>query len=85
SDRLRIVQALQEKHTLEKNEAMIGNTEEILVEETSKNSKEDVSGRTRTNKIVNFGGSHELIGKIVSVLITDAYQHSLRGRLLNVN
>ncbi|MGZ6275349.1 MAG: tRNA (N6-isopentenyl adenosine(37)-C2)-methylthiotransferase MiaB [Syntrophales bacterium] len=85
SDRLRIVQALQEKHTLEKNEAMIGNTEEILVEETSKNSKEDVSGRTRTNKIVNFRGSHELIGKIVSVLITDAYQHSLRGRLLNVN
>ncbi|MGZ3598212.1 MAG: TRAM domain-containing protein, partial [Syntrophales bacterium] len=85
SDRLRIVQALQEKHTLEKNEVMIGNTEEILVEETSKNSKEDVSGRTRTNKIVNFRGSHELIGKIVSVLITDAYQHSLRGRLLNVN
>ncbi|MGZ6226048.1 MAG: tRNA (N6-isopentenyl adenosine(37)-C2)-methylthiotransferase MiaB [Syntrophales bacterium] len=85
SDRLKIVQALQEKHTLEKNEAMIGNTEEILVEETSKNSKEDVSGRTRTNKIVNFRGSHELIGKIVSVLITDAYQHSLRGRLLNVN
>ncbi len=85
SERLKIVQALQEKHTLEKNEAMIGKTEEILVEETSKNSKEDVSGRTRTNKIVNFRGSHELIGKTVSVLITDAYQHSLRGRLLNVD
>jgi tRNA-2-methylthio-N6-dimethylallyladenosine synthase len=85
SERLKIVQALQEKHTLEKNEAMIGNVEEILVEETSKNSKEDVSGRARTNKIVNFRGSHELIGKTVSVLITDAYQHSLRGRLLNVD
>ena len=59
SDRLKIVQALQEKHTLERNEAMIGNTEEILVEEISKNSKEDVAGRTRTNKIVNFRGSHE--------------------------
>ena len=85
SDRLKIVQALQEKHTLKKNEAMAGNMEEILVEEISKNSKEDVTGRTRTNKIVNFRGSHELIGKTVSVLITDAYQHSLRGRLLNVN
>jgi tRNA-2-methylthio-N6-dimethylallyladenosine synthase len=85
SDRLKIVQALQEKHTLERNEAMVGNMEEILVEEISKNSKEDVTGRTRTNKIVNFRGSHELISKTVSVLITDAYQHSLRGRLLNVN
>jgi tRNA-2-methylthio-N6-dimethylallyladenosine synthase len=85
SDRLKIVQALQEKYTLERNKAMVGNAEKILVEEMSKNSKEDVTGRTRTNKIVNFGGSRELIGKTVSVLINDAYQHSLRGRLLNVN
>ena len=85
TDRLKIVQALQEKHTLERNETMIGNREEILVEETSKNSKEDVTGRTRTNKIVNFRGGREMIGKTVSVLITDAYQHSLRGRLQNVN
>jgi tRNA-2-methylthio-N6-dimethylallyladenosine synthase len=85
SNRLEIVQALQEKHTLEKNEAMIGNTVEILVEEISKNSREDVTGRTRTNKIVNFRGGREMIGRTVSVFITDAYQHSLRGRLLNVN
>jgi tRNA-2-methylthio-N6-dimethylallyladenosine synthase len=85
NDRLRIVQALQEKYTLERNEAMIGNKEEILVEEISRNSKEDVAGRTRTNKIVNFRGGLEMIGKTVSVLITDAYQHSLRGRLPNVN
>jgi tRNA-2-methylthio-N6-dimethylallyladenosine synthase len=85
SERLKIVQALQEKHTLEKNEAMIGNAEDILVEEISKNFKEDMAGRTRTNKIVNFRGGCEMIGKTVSVLITDAYQHSLRGRLLNVN
>jgi tRNA-2-methylthio-N6-dimethylallyladenosine synthase len=85
NDRLRVVQALQEKYTLERNEAMIGNKEEILVEENSRNSKEDVAGRTRTNKIVNFRGGLEMIGKTVSVLITDAYQHSLRGRLPNVN
>jgi len=85
SDRLKVVQKLQEKHTLEKNDAMRGNAEEILVEEISKNSEEDVMGRTRTNKIVNFRGSRELIGRTVTVLITDAYQHSLRGRLMNVN
>ncbi len=78
-DRLQMVQYLQERHTIKRNRAMIGNSEEILVEGISKNSPEDVTGRTRTNKIVNFKGNFELIGKTVSVMITDAYLHSLRG------
>ncbi|HUH66412.1 MAG TPA: tRNA (N6-isopentenyl adenosine(37)-C2)-methylthiotransferase MiaB [Syntrophales bacterium] len=84
-ERLQIVQSLQEGHTLASNEAAVGTVEDILVEETSKNSRDDISGRTRTNKIVNFRGASELIGRTVAVLITDAYQHSLRGRLLNVD
>jgi len=60
---------------------MIGNSEEVLVEDTSKNSKEDVTGRTRTNKIVNFRGNKKLIGETVSVVIKNAYLHSLRGEL----
>jgi tRNA-2-methylthio-N6-dimethylallyladenosine synthase len=80
-DRLRMVQALQERHTIERNRAIIGKNEQILVETMSKNSQEDVAGRTRTNKIVNFKGNSELIGKTVSVTITDAYLHSLRGEL----
>jgi tRNA-2-methylthio-N6-dimethylallyladenosine synthase len=82
-DRLRMIQALQEKHTLERNRTMVGKNEEILVEATSKNSRKDLVGRTRTNKIVNFRGNYELIGKTVSVTITDAYLHSLRGELAN--
>jgi len=39
-------------------------------------------GRTSTNKIVNFGGSGDLMGKIVSVHIKEAYLHSLRGEML---
>jgi len=80
-DRLRMVQALQERHTIERNRAMVGKNEEILVEAISKNSREDMAGRTRTNKIVNFKGNYELIGKTISVTITDAYLHSLRGEL----
>ena len=80
-DRLQLVQSLQKKHTLEKNKNMIGNIEEIIVEDTSKNSREDVTGRTRTNKIVNFKGNKELIGETVSVVIKNAYLHSLRGEL----
>jgi tRNA-2-methylthio-N6-dimethylallyladenosine synthase len=80
-ERLQLVQSLQEEHTIEKNRARIGNIEEILVEGMSKNSREDMTGRTRTNKIVNVRGNHELIGKAVHVRITDAYLHSLRGEL----
>ncbi|MCX5843536.1 MAG: TRAM domain-containing protein, partial [Deltaproteobacteria bacterium] len=70
-----------EEHTLEKHKALVGNMDEILVEGLSKNSREDMTGRTRTNKIVNFRGNHELIGKVVHVRITDGYLHSLRGGL----
>ncbi|HYA14217.1 MAG TPA: tRNA (N6-isopentenyl adenosine(37)-C2)-methylthiotransferase MiaB, partial [Syntrophales bacterium] len=80
-DRLRMVQDLQDRHTIERNRAMIGNKEEILVEGISKNSHKDLTGRTRTNKVVNFEGNYELIGKTVSVMIIDAYLHSLRGEL----
>jgi tRNA-2-methylthio-N6-dimethylallyladenosine synthase len=81
-ERLQVLQSLQGKHTLERNALLIGNIEEILVEGFSKNCSDDVIGRTRTNRIVNFRGESELIGKTVSVVITDAYQHSLRGILL---
>jgi tRNA-2-methylthio-N6-dimethylallyladenosine synthase len=81
SERLQLVQSLQKRHTLEKNRTMIGKMEKVLVEDTSKNSSEDVTGRTRTNRIVNFKGNKELIGKTVSIIIKNAYQNSLRGEL----
>jgi len=80
-ERLRILQSLQEEHTLELNKELIGRHEDILVEGVSKNSHNDVTGRTRTNRIVNFKGDSGLSGKTVYVTITEACQHSLRGNL----
>jgi len=81
-ERLRILQALQENHTLEKNQAMEGRVEKVLVEGFSKNCREDVTGRTSSNRIVNFAGPGGLIGEIVSVSVKEAYLHSLRGEML---
>lgn len=81
-ERLQILQALQEQHTLEKNKAMEGKQEDVLVEGFSKNCRKDLTGRTSTNKIVNFSGCVDLIGDMVSVLIKEAYLHSLRGEML---
>lgn len=78
-ERLRTLQALQEEHTLQKNRARVGKREEILVEGVSRDGLEDMMGRTRGNRIVNFPGTADLIGKILSVRIVDAFLHSLRG------
>ena len=55
----------------------------------SKNSENDLTGRTSSWRIVNFKGEKDLIGKLMDVKITKAYLHSLRGKLIeevgNVN
>jgi len=78
-ERLRMLQTLQEEHTLEKNRACVRRLEEVLVEGPSRNGSEDMTGRTRGNRIVNFSGTTGLIGKTISVRIVEAFPHSLRG------
>ena len=80
-ERLRTLQALQEEHTLEKNLACVGRLEAVLVEGRSRNGCEDMTGRTRGNRIVNFPGTTGLIGATVSVRIVEAFLHSLRGEM----
>ena len=80
SRRLMVVQDLQKQHTMEKNRRFEGQTEQVLVEGRSKNSAHDMTGRTRSNRIVNFEGGAELIGQLVSVRIEKAFLHSLRGK-----
>jgi tRNA-2-methylthio-N6-dimethylallyladenosine synthase len=81
--RLKYLQALQDKHTLEKNTSLEDSQLELLVEGSSKNSENDLMGRARSWKIVNFKGETDLIGKLVDVKITRAYLHSLRGKLIS--
>jgi len=82
--RLTELQALQEKHTLEKNRSREGMTEAVLVEGPSRNAAEDVTGRTRSNRIVNFPGTPAMIGRTLPVKITRACAHSLRGEYTEV-
>ena len=79
--RLEDLQALQDRHAQEKNSALEGTVQEVLVEGQSKNSEKDMMGRTRSWKIVNFKGGPELIGKQVDIKITKGHLHSLRGKI----
>jgi len=79
--RLKELQALQDRHTQEKNTALEGSVQEVLVEGRSRDSEQDMMGRARSWRIVNFKGGPELIGKQVFVEITRGYLHSLRGKI----
>jgi tRNA-2-methylthio-N6-dimethylallyladenosine synthase len=79
--RLVILQGIQKEITFQKNLDVVGSVQEILVEGRSKQGNRDVTGRTRSNKIVNFDGPLDLVGKLVPVRITEAYPHSLRGEI----
>jgi tRNA-2-methylthio-N6-dimethylallyladenosine synthase len=81
--RLIELQSLQDRHTQEKNDRLVGKTVEVLVEGPSRNTSRDVMGRTRTNKIVNFTGGDNLVGRTVRVRIVEAFLHSLRGEMLD--
>jgi tRNA-2-methylthio-N6-dimethylallyladenosine synthase len=79
--RLSLLQEVQREITRGKNQAVEGCVEEVLVEGLSKQSDRAVTGRTRSNKIVNFEGDLGLVGQLIPVRITKAYAHSLRGEI----
>jgi tRNA-2-methylthio-N6-dimethylallyladenosine synthase len=82
-ERLYRVIDLQNRITVEKNEARVGKVEEVLVEgPESAGGQGRLKGKTRGNKIVNFDGDISLKGRLVKVKITGAKKHSLVGEQL---
>ncbi len=75
--------ALQNSISREINDELLGREVEVLVEGLSKSSKTTYTGRTRENKIVNFKGSQELVGKLVKVKIDTIQTWSLLGKLVD--
>jgi len=62
--------------------AMLGTEQRVLVEGPSKKDIMELTGRTETNRIVNFQGAPEMIGKFVDIKITDVFTNSLRGEVV---
>lgn len=77
--RLQRLIEMQREITLRKYQKQIGKVVEVLVENISKKSTEEVSGKTNDFKICVFPGSESLIGKFVKVKITNATAGTLIG------
>ncbi len=80
-ERLARFQMRQREITLEINQSAEGKKMEVLVEGPSKNSPDELTGRTRTGKIVNFTGDASMVYKLVEVNIIKGYANSLRGSI----
>ena len=80
--RLNELIALQNELSLENNRRCIGRTFEVLIEGTSKRSREQLFGRTEQNRVVVFDRGKHHPGEYVNVRITEASSATLKGEVV---
>jgi tRNA-2-methylthio-N6-dimethylallyladenosine synthase len=80
-ERLAKLQQLINSNAQRFSRQMVGSVQRILVERESRKDANQISGRTENNRVVNFNGPRELIGRFTRVKITEALPNSLRGEL----
>ena len=79
--RLSLIQDKLNRNTEEISKSMIGSFQKVLVEGPSKKGP-TLSGRTENMRTAHFIGNSDLIGKLVSVKITDGIGNSLKAELI---
>ncbi|SPP30928.1 tRNA-2-methylthio-N(6)-dimethylallyladenosine synthase [Arsenophonus endosymbiont of Aleurodicus floccissimus] len=80
--RLYLLQQRINQQAMNYNRTMLGSIQRILVEGPSRKNITELSGRAENNRVVNFEGSQNMIGKFVDVEIVDVYANSLRGKVV---
>jgi len=75
--------SLQTHISQERNEKVVGETVEILIEGPSKKDRAKLSGRTRTNKIVHCLGDGAEEGAFRTARVTGAHPHFLDGEIID--
>ncbi|QKS71363.1 tRNA (N6-isopentenyl adenosine(37)-C2)-methylthiotransferase MiaB [Paenalkalicoccus suaedae] len=83
--RLKRLNELVNEQSAKKNLDYQGRVVEVLVEGESKKNPDVLSGRTRTNRLVNFRAPKSAIGQIVHVRVTEAKTWSLNGEVVEMS
>lgn len=81
-ERLNRLMDLQNKISYDKNQKLIGSTQEILVTGPSNNDPDVFEGRTSTNKICFIEKREDLLGELVTVEIKSAKSWTLEGKII---
>jgi tRNA-2-methylthio-N6-dimethylallyladenosine synthase len=80
--RLQRLQAAVDANARRISQQMVGSTQRVLVEGAARKDARELCGRTANNRVVNFAGPQQLVGRMIDVRITSALPHSLRGDAL---
>ena len=83
--RLAILQDVITSNARAINEKMVGTIQTVLVDSVSRKTDQQISGRTENNRVVNFAGDKDLIGRFVDVKITEAWTNSLQGEYVGLS
>ncbi|MBR2704275.1 MAG: tRNA (N6-isopentenyl adenosine(37)-C2)-methylthiotransferase MiaB [Clostridia bacterium] len=75
------LKALVESQIDENNKKYVGTVQKVLVEGKSKNNEEMLTGRTDSNKVVNFEGPEDLIGNVIEIPIVSEHMWYLKGQI----
>jgi tRNA-2-methylthio-N6-dimethylallyladenosine synthase len=81
-ERLQRLQAKIAQQAQAISQGMVGTTQRVLVEGSSKRNPSEFCGRTDNNRMVNFAGHPGCAGHFINVRITAALSHSLRGEIV---
>lgn len=80
--RLHQLQAQINQQSMKISQQMVGSIQRILMEGMSKKNTAEFFGRTDNNRVVNLSCNPDLIGRFVTVRITEARSHTLRGEII---
>ncbi len=80
--RLNEIISLQQKHSLERNQRLIGSTQKVLIEGTSKRDDNQLKGRNSANVMVVFDKDTHQPGEYVNVLINECTGATLKGEVI---
>ena len=81
-ERFNRLKELVESQIAENNKKYIGTIQKVLVEGVSKTNNEFLTGRTDSNKVVNFVGCEEMIGNMVDLKIVSEHMWYLKGEIV---
>ena len=73
---------LAESQIAGNNQKYVNTIQKVLVEGKSKTNENMLTGRTETNKVVNFEGTDDMIGKIINLKIVSEHMWYLKGEIL---
>ena len=79
--RLQRLQARIDEQARVLSQGMVGTRQRVLVEGPARKNAAELCGRAANNRVVNFPGPQDLIGRFADITVTSAMPHSLRGEL----